>query len=250
VRYHQINPRILQEVEELDDLLHSIQITYAGDTFNYSRLCAQPRGDEGCLENEFLDLGRLMGRIENASLRLSYPIMVNPETYNIYALPIHFSGLKTSEDNLSLVSAEALNANYFLNSGSVEDDLRGWYWEKEVTEALLTKDAHWRHIKVYHMTHYSIIAEQENNTLAVIPYFAVAVLLMCVFTICSTLSADWVTAKPWVAMFGIVAASLGSLSGFGLLCYAGVSCIAINLAVPFIMLGIGSPSNQLPVGAG
>jgi len=226
---------IWKEIAKLDEMLHSLEVPYGGSTYNYTGLCATTQ--EECFENVHLDLGQIMDQVENGSIRLVYPVMVNPETYNSYPLPIHFSGLTLSTDNLTLLRAEAMSLLYVLSYETKEDDEKGKLWEKAATEALLAADSNWAHIKVFHLTYYSLVSEQEDNTQKVMPYFSVTIFLMCLFTVLTALSSDWVKAKPWVALFGIVAANLGTLAAFGFLCHVGATCIGICLSVPFIMLG-------------
>merc|ERR1719319_2107651 len=50
---------------------------------------------------------------------------------------------------------------------------------------------------------------------------------------------DWVKSKPLLGLLGVISAILGSISAFGLVMYCGMDFIGINLAAPFLMLGIG-----------
>jgi len=59
-----------------------------------------------------------MGQIENGSLSVNYPMMFNPETFNLHVIPVHFGGLKLSNDSLSVDSARAVSLNYFLEVGT------------------------------------------------------------------------------------------------------------------------------------
>jgi len=59
-----------------------------------------------------------MGQIENGSVRVNYPIMFNPETFNAHVIPIHFGGIKLSKDSLSVRGVKAVMLNYFLESGT------------------------------------------------------------------------------------------------------------------------------------
>ena len=50
---------------------------------------------------------------------------------------------------------------------------------------------------------------------------------------------DWVKSKPLLGLLGVISAIMGSISAFGLVMYLGMDFIGINLAAPFLMLGIG-----------
>jgi len=62
-----------------------------------------------------------MGQIENGSLRVNYPIMFNPETFNAHLVPLHFGGVELSNDSLSVDGVKAVKLNYFLESGTDTD---------------------------------------------------------------------------------------------------------------------------------
>lgn len=50
---------------------------------------------------------------------------------------------------------------------------------------------------------------------------------------------DWVRSKPWLGLLGNISASMATISAFGCCIYLGVDFIGINLAAPFLMIGIG-----------
>jgi len=100
-------------------------------------------------------------------------------------------------------------------------------------------DDKWEHIKIYRQTFKSFATEHDNSVVAVIPSFCITVVFMGIFLSFTALSRDWVRSKPWASILGIICTGFGCLSGCGLLCYIGVPFIALNSAVPFIMLGIG-----------
>lgn len=50
---------------------------------------------------------------------------------------------------------------------------------------------------------------------------------------------DWVRSKPWLGLLGNISASMATLSAFGCCIYLGIDFIGINLAAPFLMIGIG-----------
>jgi len=104
---------IWDEILQVDDLIHNASPAWRQ---NYSSLCG--KWDNECFENKFLDLGEVMGQIENGSLRVNYPIMFNPETFNVHVIPIHFGGLELPKDGLSVDSVQAVSLYYFLEAGT------------------------------------------------------------------------------------------------------------------------------------
>jgi hypothetical protein len=106
---------------ELDELIHSVSVEWGDEGVqNYSTLCG--RWGSECFENKFLDLGGVMERIENGSLRASYPIMLNPETFESHVMAIHLGGVRLTNDSYSIDHAEAAALNYFIAVDSPEDD--------------------------------------------------------------------------------------------------------------------------------
>jgi len=101
------------EIVKVDDIINSISIhTEDYGNLNYSQLCSK-RNDE-CYENSILELAPLMGQIETGKLRLGYPLMFNPITYQVHSLPHFFGGLELKEENRTLQKAEALFLFYFI----------------------------------------------------------------------------------------------------------------------------------------
>lgn len=49
---------------------------------------------------------------------------------------------------------------------------------------------------------------------------------------------DSVRSKPWLGLMGIVSAIMSTLGAFGLAMYLDIEFIGINLAAPFLMIGM------------
>jgi hypothetical protein len=120
---------------------------------------------------------------------------------------------------------------------------RGELWEAEVLATLERLKGTWKHISVATFTVRTLATELERNTFSIFPYFSVTVVLMILFTVVTCMMSDWVKSKPWLGLVGVISANLGSLAAFGLVCYAGVEFIGINMAAPFLMLGKEPKSN-------
>jgi hypothetical protein len=108
---------------ELDRVIHGVNITWDDDPYNYGSICA--RWEEACFENDVLELGEgdMMERIESGNISLTYPIMLNPDTFKTYAFPFYFGG--TTISNVSTVQfVKALQLNYFVAVNSRKQDQR------------------------------------------------------------------------------------------------------------------------------
>merc|ERR1711963_1255017 len=91
--------------------------------------------------------------------------------------------------------------------------------------------------------------ELENNTNSVIPYFSFNLALMIVFCIFTCMMTDWVKSKPLLGLLGVVSAVLATIASMGLIMYCGIPFIGINMAAPFLMLGIGIDDTVVMLGA-
>jgi len=72
------------------------------------------------------------------------------------------------------------------------------------------------------------------KVLKVIPY---SVLFTCIYVVSSLFAKDWVRAKPWLGVAGSFSVILGIIATVGFLSFLKVPLIAINMSIPFIMLG-------------
>lgn len=68
--------------------------------------------------------------------------------------------------------------------------------------------------------------------------FSSEIVLAFIFIAVTCMMTDWVRSKPWLGLLGNVSASMATLSAFGLCMYIGIDFIGINLAAPFLMIGM------------
>ena len=231
-----LRTKVWREIVFLDQIVHNISINWEDEEFTYHQLCARNK-DEVCWGNEILEIGSYMDLIERQELNLTIPIWFSPDTFKAYtSFPIVFGGIELSEIN-SIEKVSAVSLAYFLDS---EEE-----WKKE--RGLLWEDAFLKTVKIQNLpnlnvTRFSSITleqELEENTNSVIPYFGLNIGIMVTFCIFTCMMTDWVKSKPFLGLFGVLSAILGSISAFGLVMYLGMDFIGINLAAPFLMLGIG-----------
>ena len=231
-----LRTEVWREIAFLDQIVQNVSITWEDVNYSYEQLCARNSNDQ-CWPNEILEIGAFMNSIETGELNLTVPIWFSPDTFKAYTtFPIVMGGIQVSEIN-TIEKVSAVSLAYFLNS---EEE-----WMKE--RGLLWEDAFLRTVKLQNLPHLnvtrfsSITLEQEleENTNSVIPYFSLNIGIMVVFCIFTCMMTDWVKSKPLLGLFGVLSAILGSISAFGLVMYLGMDFIGINLAAPFLMLGIG-----------
>ena len=81
--------------------------------------------------------------------------------------------------------------------------------------------------------------EMEKSRLSVTNTLIINIAAMVAFSFAAAITRDNVRSKPFVGFGGLVSAALAILAGFGFCCYAGVEFISLNMAAPFLLLGIG-----------
>lgn len=226
---------VWREIHFLDEIIQNVTIEWEGEDFNYQQLCALTL-DGYCWYNEILEIGSFMDRIEAQNVSLTYPIWLSPETFKGYTFPMYFGGIELSEIN-TIDKAAALSLTYFLDAQEDWQIARGSAWEASFLATVSAQNL--PNIKITRFSSLTLEQELEENTNSVIPYFSLNIGVMIVFCILTCMMTDWVKSKPLLGLFGVISAILASISAFGMVMYLGMDFIGINLAAPFLMLGIG-----------
>ncbi|KAL9921838.1 patched domain-containing protein isoform 1-T2 [Glossina fuscipes fuscipes] len=233
-----IRREIFQELRRLDDIIQNATVLYDGERFTYKDACA--RWENECFENDILNLDYIMDDIESGELNLTFPLMFNPVTWDAHAFPVFFGGTKLNEDN-TILSVPAIQLVYFVTADTKRQDERGAEWEETFLNAmgLAEQTGIFKHISVAYFASRTLDHELEKNTKTVVPYFSSTFILMALFSVVTCMMGDPVKSKPWLGLFGNVSAVMATCAAFGLAMYLGIEFIGINLAAPFLMIGIG-----------
>lgn len=114
---------VWDEIRALDKVIHDLRFEWDEEELSYGVLCA--RWEDECYENDVLELGNngLMDKIEAGNISLTFPIMLDPETFKTYAFPFFFGGTKVSNVS-TILSVKALQLNYFLGVNTPKQDRR------------------------------------------------------------------------------------------------------------------------------
>lgn len=137
---------------------------------------------------------------------------------------------------------------------------RGAAWEDAFLDRVQEVQANgtFKHIRIALFASRTLDHEMEKNTRSVIPYFTSTFLIMIIFSVgndcrhriseraflyyvsvaVTCMMTDWVRSKPWLGLLGNLSAGMATVSAFGACMYFGVDFIGINLAAPFLMIGI------------
>ena len=230
---------VWREISYLDALVQNVSVLWDDqpDPLTYAQLCATTLAG-GCSTNEVLELGAYIPEIEARELNLTYPIWLSTDTFRAYPLPMYLGGFTLdTEDANTIESVEAISLFYFLDTTEEWMVKRGSSWEAAFLATV--KEARLPNLRVYRFTSLTLEQELEENTNSVLPYFALNIGIMIIFCILTCMMTDWVKSKPLLGLLGVASAILASVTAFGLVMYLGMDFIGINLAAPFLMLGIG-----------
>ncbi|XP_013119437.1 patched domain-containing protein 3 [Stomoxys calcitrans] len=233
-----IRREIFKELRQLDDIIQNSTVTYDGETFTYKDACA--RWENECFENDVLNLDYIMDDIESGELNLTFPLMFNPVTWDAHAFPVFFGGTKVTEDNI-IITVPAIQLVYFVTADTKRQDAKGAEWEETFLRVVgeAENSGMFKHISVAYFASRTLDHELEKNTQTVVPYFSSTFILMALFSVVTCMMGDAVRSKPWLGLMGNISAVMATCAAFGLAMYMGIEFIGINLAAPFLMIGIG-----------
>ncbi|XP_074031747.1 patched domain-containing protein [Leptinotarsa decemlineata] len=230
---------VWRELRLLDEYVQNMTVFYDDEYFSYKDMCAKWMTD--CFTNDILNLDYIMDDVESKNINLTFPLMFNPVTWDAHAFPVFFGGTEVSEEGF-IISVPSLQLAYFGNSDTKKLDKLGAAWEDaflDLIEQLQDKENKFEHIRIARFTSGTLGHELEKNAQSVVPYFASTFIIMAVFSVVTCMMFDWVRSKPWLGLLGNISAAMATLCGFGFCMYAGVDFIGLNLAAPFLMIGIG-----------
>lgn len=230
---------VFTDLIHLDQIIRNFTINDE-NALSYEEICATNEGK--CYENKILLLKSHIGKIENRTLLLKYPVEENYEDRGVLSL-----GGVIVDKNDYIISAQAITLFYFLDNTDVwkEDIARKWeilFIEKinemEFKNIMIDKDI-------------SISREQSGFDLVFLSmkYIPHSVALMILFTIISCLAPDFLRSKPWLGIVSATATGMSLGSGFGLLSYFGVIMTSSATIVPFLVLGIGMDDSFIMLSA-
>ncbi|XP_032673753.1 patched domain-containing protein 3 [Odontomachus brunneus] len=235
--HNMLKKEIWQELMELDRIIKDIKAEYEGETFTYQQICA--RWLDECFGNDILDLQLVITEVESGDLNLTFPIMLNPVTLDALVFPVFFGG--TVIDNGVIKSVPSVQLAYFITVDSPRQDAIGAAWEEAFLEVIgkVEDEGAFKHISTARFASRTLELELEANTKTVVPYFASTFIIMGLFSVVTCMMTDWVRSKPWLGLLGNISAAIATVAAFGLCMYLRIDFIGINLAAPFLMIGIG-----------
>ncbi|XP_012253050.2 patched domain-containing protein 3 [Athalia rosae] len=229
---------IWKELLLLDGMIRNATLEYEGERFAYEQICA--RWLDQCFINDILNLHHVIDEVESRELNLTFPVMFNPVTWDAHAFPVYFGGSVINDDS-TIETVPSVQLAYFVAADSKRQDAIGALWEEAFLDVIgkAEEDGVFKHISTARFASRTLELELEANTRTVVPYFSSTFAIMALFSVVTCMMSDWVRSKPWLGLLGNISAAMATVAAFGLCMYLGIEFIGINLAAPFLMIGIG-----------
>ncbi|XP_054719834.1 LOW QUALITY PROTEIN: patched domain-containing protein 3-like [Uloborus diversus] len=168
------------------------------------------------------------------SINITFPLMETPS--RVYFLGGALGGVGTDEHGV-IVNCSAANLMYYLDWSTPRAENMARLWEATFLETI--ESLEFESISLAMFVSNTLTKELQKNTQSVVPFLSLTLVIMLLFSIVTCMMADWVTSKPWLGVIGCISSIMGVGAAFGLIMYFNLEFIGINLAAPFLMLGIG-----------
>lgn len=114
---------IWKELRTLDEIVRNATIVWGPENvaYRYDDICA--RWIDQCFPNDILNLDYVMNEVANGTLKLTFPIMFNPVTWDAHTFPVYFGGTEIDDDSL-ITRVPALQLVYFVTADTKAQDER------------------------------------------------------------------------------------------------------------------------------
>ncbi|XP_003747353.1 patched domain-containing protein 3 [Galendromus occidentalis] len=241
-----LRKEVFEDILKVDTLIKNLKSIWDDDEKDWNEICA--KSEPGvCFNNDIFHytLEKLRELPEDyqtvnqtEGLGIRYPLHFINATRELYFPGGLLGAIKTNDDD-EVIYAEAINMFYYLEASSRKKKLRAEQWENDFLRAIPKLCEELEFTSCAYFTSLSLTQELEHNTTNVVPYFSITVFIMLAFTVFTCLMSDNVRSKPWLGVLGCFSSGISVLASFGFTMYMGVEFIAINMAAPFLMLGIG-----------
>ncbi|XP_067124906.1 patched domain-containing protein 3-like isoform X2 [Centruroides vittatus] len=225
----------MDEVVKAHKAVEDMSIIWKNKTYRYSDLCATTYQGQ-CLKNDLLNLKGKIEDIKNKRIRIRYPYEIDDITLNtiFYAYSL---GKVTTDDNGYIQDIKAMRLLYFLDYKNLERNMLSLMWEEKFLETF--KAYHSDYVNIYLFVGSTIDNEFNRITESILPLLSVAITVMVVFAVITSMTTNWVTSKPWIGVAGCLTSAVGVSGAFGLLLWFDIEYFDLNISIPFLLLGVG-----------
>lgn len=227
---------IANEYSQLRTSLESLIFLYNNTVYDYKRLCATDTDGIKCQPDPFITIWNLH---KNGILRtITYPFVNFSEVSDVklfstefYIGPL-FGGVETDSANRILYS-KYVRLILNLPRKTFSEELLNTFGKNfvdyvESYRSDVLELSYWAAIK--YIDDMQLISRRVIKLLP----FLVGILLL--FALVSCCMRDCVLSQPWLAICGIISASLGIQCGYAILFLLRVQLIEIAMIVPFLVL--------------
>ena len=114
-----LREEVWRDIMTVDEMIHNLTVNYNGREFKYSELCSIWDGE--CHENNILDIGELLPQVNNGTFNLTFPFMLNPNTFESYVFPFNFGGI-TTNNRSTIESVLSISLMYFIRAQNAQED--------------------------------------------------------------------------------------------------------------------------------
>ena len=116
-----LREKVWDDIMLLDGTVKNFSIAFENRNYTYEKLCAI--WNDKCWENNILKLSELLPDIQKGEFELNFPVMLNPNDFEIFVFSLFFGGIELNE-NETIKSVKALSISYWLRTDTDEDDLK------------------------------------------------------------------------------------------------------------------------------
>jgi len=229
-----LSREVWEEVALVAEAASNISVYSEGRVVTWTDLCV--KFDGKCVDNTFLDLLSSTNISSDVMDNLTYPVMMDTVTDELYPLMAHLGGVELEDD--AVTQAGALRLSFMLDDSSRSLKKASLMWSNALEHFIHKIKLKTSTVSCFNVNN----VERElvdNIQTAFEENLPLVVVLVASFTIMNCMSTDWVRAKPMMGVVGLLCVILSAISGFGLSLYLGFPWQAINVVVVFLLIGIG-----------
>ncbi|XP_006823933.1 patched domain-containing protein 3-like [Saccoglossus kowalevskii] len=222
----------LREIFSFHDNVTDTKARIGRNVYSYRQLCAKWKTQ--CVDpNPVLNIYNYTTQNVNF-INISYPVMAGDIAYFIGG---SLGGVQFYDDTSIVKSARAIVLFYPLKHSPNDLDEASIEFEEKIKDMALNFKS--MKITVTLTVSRTLPNDLKNITLQMMPMMVLTFVVLTAFSVLSLMMADWVTSKPVLGSLGVISALLAVISTIGLLSFCGVPFIHLNIAMPFLTLGVG-----------
>ncbi|XP_023209843.1 patched domain-containing protein 3-like [Centruroides sculpturatus] len=224
---------VFEKIIILDKIVKNISIEYEGKRYTYEELCA--RNGKECVENTVMKLVPYVHGIASGEHSVKYPVDMNTVTYYRTYYAVNLGQVKTDKQR-NILDAKAVRLMYPLDISNKFKYKIAVEWERMFIKSMINVTFPDITIEVFVTS--SLDDELKRITESVLKLCPVVFVVILIYSILINMSFDCVRSKPWLGISACISASLALIASFGFVSYCGVKYADINIALPFLILGI------------